>query len=352
MTSVRDLDASILLLTCEMFFRQKLATRTISEKVKAELRRVGSDFEMSREKVYELIRESRRRGFFQILPPQQVALRDRLEARYGEGFHVAHITELAHLATAAAEVVAELIGKLHKAGRAKVHLGLGAGKTSMLVAQHLAVRLRAAEQLPKLVIHALTSGFSVTQPHTAPVSFFGFFEAVPTEISYVGLFAAPCVETRDYQNTRKATGVKESFDAADQIDIVLTALGSPSHGHGDFYRFMQGGSPRGFQALVRAGWIGDVQYRPYSVSGPITLDTKVRAVTLFELEDLVRLAATPKRHVVLIAGPCSDADCKKTRPDAIRPLLVEPSLKVWNTIVTDVATARELLESPPAPGRR
>ena len=347
MTSLRDLDASILLEACELFFRQKLSTTEISERIEAELRRTGSEFEMTREKVYDLIRESRRRGFFQILPPQQVALRERLEARYGEGFHVAHITDLGHLATAAAEVVAELIAKLHKTGREEVHLGLGAGKTSMLVAQHLAVRLRAAERLPRLVIHALTSGFSVTQPHTAPVSFFGFFEAVPTEISYVGLFASPCVETRDYQSTRQATGVKESFDAADQIDIVLTALGSPSHGHGDFYRFMQSGSPQGFRALVRAGWIGDVQYRPYAVAGPLVLDTKVRAVTLFELEDLVRLARTPERHVVLIAGPCSDADCRRTRPDAIRPLLVEPSLKVWNTIVTDVATARELLEESP-----
>jgi len=344
MTSLRDLDASILLEACELFFRQKLSTTEISERIEAELRRTGSEFEMTREKVYDLIRESRRRGFFQILPPQQVALRERLEARYGEGFHVAHITDLGHLATAAAEVVAELIAKLHKTGREEVHLGLGAGKTSMLVAQHLAVRLRAAERLPRLVIHALTSGFSVTQPHTAPVSFFGFFEAVPTEISYVGLFASPCVETRDYESTRQATGVKESFDAADQIDIVLTALGSPSHGHGDFYRFMQSGSPQGFRSLVRAGWIGDVQYRPYSVAGPLVLDTKVRAVTLFELEDLVRLARTPERHVVLIAGPCSDADCRRTRPDAIRPLLVEPRLKVWNTIVTDVATARELVE--------
>ena len=124
MTSLRDLDASILLEACELFFRQKLSTTEISERIEAELRRTGSEFEMTREKVYDLIRESRRRGFFQILPPQQVALRERLEARYGEGFHVTHITDLAHLATAAAEVVAELIAKLHKTGREEVHLGL------------------------------------------------------------------------------------------------------------------------------------------------------------------------------------------------------------------------------------
>jgi DNA-binding transcriptional regulator LsrR (DeoR family) len=343
-TSVRDLDPSILLRTCELFFQRKVATQTISDDVEAELRRIHSDFEMSREKVYELIREARRRGFFQILPPPEVALRDRLEARYGEGFHVAHITELDHLAVSAAGVVAELIGRLHREGRDEVHVGLGAGQTSRLVARHLAVRLRAAERLPKLAFHALTSGFHVSEPHTAPVSFFGFFEAVPTETSYVGLFASAFASTREWPQMRDRVGVKESFEQAAKIDIVLTSLGSPSHLHGDFYDFMRMGSPPGLEALRRSGWIGDVQYRPYSAKGPILIDAQVRAVTLFELQDLVQLAARPDKHVVLVAGPCSI--CRKSRADAIRPLLLEPSLKLWKTIVTDVGTARELLADP------
>jgi hypothetical protein len=55
----------------------------------------------------------------------------------------------------------------------------------------------------------------------------------------------------------------------------------------------------------------------------------------------VTLAAHPDKHVVLVAGPCSV--CKKSRANAILPLLLERSLKVWKTIVTDVGTARELL---------
>lgn len=346
MTTVRDLDPAILLRTCELFFQKKVATQAISDDVEAELRRLHCDFAMSREKVYELIREARRRGFFQVVPPLEVGLGERLEARYGEGFHVAHITELDHLAVAAAEVVADLIGRLHREGRKEVHVGLGAGQTSRLVARHLAVRLRAAEHLPKLAFHALTSGFHVTEPHTAPVSFFGFFEAVPTETSYVGLFAPAFASTREWPQMRTRVGVKESFEKAGEIDIVLTSLGSPSHGHGDFYDFMRMGSQRGLEALRRGGWIGDVQYRPYSAQGPILIDAQVRAVTLFEIEDLVRLAARPDKHVVLVAGPCSV--CRETRADAIRPLLLERSLKVWKTIVTDVGTARELLVDPTA----
>jgi len=345
MTSVRDLDPAILLRTCDLFFQKKLTTAAISEDVKAELARTRSDFLMSREKVYELIREARRRGFFQILPPLEIELRDRLDLAYGKGFHVAHITELDHLAVAAAKVVAKLISNLHREGRKEVHVGLGAGHTSRLVARHLAVRLRAAEQLPKLTFHALTSGFHVTEPHTAPVSFFGFFEAIPAEISYVGLFAPAFANTREWKRMRDGVGVKESFEQAKKIDIVLTSLGSPSHDHGDFFDFMKMGSQEGLEALKASGWIGDVQYRPYSAAGPILIDAQVRAVTLFEIEDLVQLAARPDKHVVLVAGPCSV--CKESRANAILPLLLQPKLKVWKNIVTDVKTARELLAEAP-----
>jgi DNA-binding transcriptional regulator LsrR (DeoR family) len=344
-TSVRELDPAILLRACELFFHKKIATQAISDDLEVELRRIRSDFEISREKVYELIREARRRDLFQILPPLESRLRDHLEKRYGEGFHVAHITALDHLAVSAADVVAKLIARLHREGRDEVHVGLGAGQTSRLVARHLAVRLRAAEQLPKLVFHALTSGFHVSEPHTAPVSFFGFFEALPTETSYVGLFASAIASTSEWPAMRDRVGVKESFEQAAQIDIVLTSLGSPSHLHGDFYNFMAMGSQQGLELLERGGWIGDVQYRPYAATGPILIDAKVRAVTLFEIQDLVQLAARPDKHVVLVAGPCSV--CKQSRSDAILPLLLEPSLKVWKTIVTDVGTARELLADPP-----
>jgi DNA-binding transcriptional regulator LsrR (DeoR family) len=349
-TSVRELDPAILLRACELFFQKKIATQAISDDIEAELLRIRSDFEMSREKVYELIREARRRDFFQILPPQETKLRERLEEHYGKGFHIAHITELDHLAVSAAGVVATLIERVHHEGRDEVHVGLGAGHTSRLVARHLAVRLRAAERLPKLVFHALTSGFHVTEPHTAPVSFFGFFEAIPTRTEYVGLFAPAIAKTEEWPSMRNRVGVTESFEQAEKIDIVLTSLGSPSHDHGDFFDFMRMGSPPGLERLRRAGWIGDVQYRPYSAKGPILIDADVRAVTLFEIQDLVELAAHPDKHVVLVAGPCSV--CKESRVDAILPLLLEGSLKVWKTIVTDVGTAHELLAVAPREGAR
>ena len=130
------------------------------------------------------------------------------------------------------------------------------------------------------------------------------------------------------------------------MHIVFSSLGSASHGHGDFYSFMQLGKKRGLKVLEKAGWIGDVQYRPYSATGPITEDTEIRAVTLLELDELRAMANSADKHVVLVAGPCGI--CAKTRSDAVRPLFEEPKLRLWSRFVMDIQTARDLLKTPKA----
>ena len=67
-----------------------------------------------------------------------------------------------------------------------------------------------------------------------------------------------------------------------------------------------------------------------------------RAVTLFELEDLARVAGQKNKHVILIARQCGI--CGRTRAEALQPLLANPGLKVFSTLVMDAATARELLQ--------
>ncbi|HPZ84503.1 MAG TPA: hypothetical protein PL064_13775, partial [Thermogutta sp.] len=95
------------------------------------------------------------------------------------------------------------------------------------------------------------------------------------------------------------------------------------------------------EAMVRAGWRGDVQFRPYSSERPILEECPVQVVTLFEIEDLVRLASQPDKYVVLIAGPCSE--CHRLKTDALLPLIQQPNLRLWTHLVMDLDTARELL---------
>ena len=70
--------------------------------------------------------------------------------------------------------------------------------------------------------------------------------------------------------------------------------------------------------------------------------TPPRPVTVFELEDLVKLAEMRTKEVILMARQC--AICGRTRAEALRPLLTNPSLKVFSTLILDAATARELLK--------
>jgi hypothetical protein len=67
----------------------------------------------------------------------------------------------------------------------------------------------------------------------------------------------------------------------------------------------------------------------------------VRAVTLFDLPDLVARVRRPDKYVVLLAGPCSE--CGKAKTEALVPLLTRPTLRLWTHLVTDVQTAGELL---------
>jgi DNA-binding transcriptional regulator LsrR (DeoR family) len=139
-------------------------------------------------------------------------------------------------------------------------------------------------------------------------------------------------------------GVAESFRAAADIDIVITSLATAREPHGSLRQFFRAG-PRGLRvrALEKAGWRADLQYAPYSESGPIDVDAGMRAVTLFELRDLRKLASRPDKRVIVIAAPCHQ--CRELKTEAIRPLLEKPELAVWTHLVTDQRTAGQLVKA-------
>jgi hypothetical protein len=97
-----------------------------------------------------------------------------------------------------------------------------------------------------------------------------------------------------------------------------------------------------FDQMDAVGWKGDVQFRPYTADGPLTEACPVRAVTLFELPELVQVAATEDKYVVLLGGPCGE--CGQSKTDSLLPLLAQPELRLWTHLVTDAQTARELLQ--------
>jgi DNA-binding transcriptional regulator LsrR (DeoR family) len=343
-----DLADHYLVRVCEMFLDRR-STRQIADWLNQEFRREGIHYAVTREQIYALINDARRRGYFSLHPPLNMILARRLAEVYLDGSDVGESriavvsargpSALDHVASEAAALTLRLIQEV---GRVKkqVHLGLGAGSTTLRIARHLATLLRAEPKLPHLVLHALSTGTRVDDPRTASVAFFTLFDHPGMRLNYVGLFAPPVVRSRDYGRVKEQPGVSKSFAVANEIDIVLTSLGSASDEHAAFNRFLEDYA-EDIQLLTHNGWVGDVQYRPYSSTGPILQETSVRTVTLFELQDLLRLARTRNKYVVVVSGPCGE--CGRPRSDALRPLLTVPDLAVWSHLVMDMETAQELL---------
>lgn len=89
--------------------------------------------------------------------------------------------------------------------------------------------------------------------------------------------------------------------------------------------------------------IGNVQYRPFSEDGPVReKKQELRAVTLFELDELVTMSKEKDRYVILLARQCGL--CKKNRARVLRCLLGRDDLAVFTHLVMDLETADELLK--------
>jgi hypothetical protein len=128
--------------------------------------------------------------------------------------------------------------------------------------------------------------------------------------------------------------------------MIITSMGDVADEHDLLRLFLEPFSGT-TSSLAQAGWIGNVQYRPYTREGFITeRPDEYRAFTLFELEQFRDIARTKGKHVILIARQCGK--CGMTRARALRPLMEVESMKLWSKIVMDAATARELLRDKDA----
>ncbi len=321
--------------------------------------------DLTRERIYPLFWEAVRRNYLLLQPPRELHFAQRLAeafgvSRYAEDTETIQVVNrrgpdaLTHVATAGADLVLSLIKRLGKkkkeqgAADPRIHLGLGGGFSAMMVAKRLASRLYSDLQCPPLVLHALTAGgFLVDQPQKAPVTYFSYFDDLLTKTEYVGLFSATVVPSGDYGQVIAHPGVHESFERAGEIDIVVTSFATARDEHGLLNQYLKHLIDKGelrrevLEDMKALGWVGDVQFRPYSAGGPIVEGCPVRAVTLFEIADLVAWAERPDKYVVLLAGPCSE--CGTTKTEAMLPLLTQPELRLWTHLVTDVQTAAELL---------
>ena len=339
------MDDSIIFAICARFLTHGKASATaVAAWAQSELGRN----DITRERVYPIIQEGMRRGFLVLRPPRNELLAQRIADRYKaklgnvQVLNVQGPGALEQVASAGAELTLSLIKELGSR-KDEVHVGLGSGNTLMMVARQLGRLLKSENDLPDLVFHALTSGFSVREPMSAPVAMFSFFNEAATNVGYVGLFSEAVVRTGEYEGVVRLPGVRESFDEKDNINIIITSHASSNNESSQLYQFMKQYSSTGFDALKMEGWVGDVLFRPYSELKPILIDSGIRAVTLFEISELIEICKKGGRYIVLISGPSSRSATFSTKSDALRPLLSQ-DLRVWTHLVIDTGTAIEVLQ--------
>ena len=249
----------------------------------------------------------------------------------------------AKVAVVAAELALQLLADVLKTKRGpEVGIGLGPGRATLDFCRTFSSLLAGYSEPVKLKLVAISAGCPADEPEYSSTSFFNLFPAHVVD-SKVGLFAESLVPVKAFAEIQGRAGVSEAFAARESIDLVVTSMGDVQDKDDLLCKFLRQSSRQDFSRLLARKCIGNVQYRPYTAKGPVEEKPgDLRAVTLYELEDLVRIAGQKNKHVILIARQCGI--CGRARAQALQPLLTNPSLKVFSTLVMDAATAKELLE--------
>jgi DNA-binding transcriptional regulator LsrR (DeoR family) len=302
---------------------------------------------LTRESIYPLLFRAQSYGFVRLVPPLHERLAEGIVKRFGcdrGSIKVVPTPEPRFnqlVAEVAAGLVQELLRGLKKGGQDVVGIGIGPGRASLDFARHLGELLNTEPSLPQINLHAISAGCPTNYPEYASTSFFNLFPRNLVSERY-GLFAETMVPTKDYDNIIKRAWLADAFEKRDDISIVVTSMGDMDDPDDLFAAFLEKADYEDREKLREQGWVGNVQYRPYTSTGPVPTDQEPwRSVTLFELADFVSIARTKNKHVVLIARQC--ARCGRSRAPALRPLLEVPELRVWSEIVMDVVTASDLL---------
>ena len=350
---LKPLPRDVLLRACE----QLLDGVTASEIAAFIARETHQRF--SREQVYPLLKRAERLGLLRLVASLDEEMGRWLAKVCGLPAENVKVVQakgpqsLEHVAKAGARMAFDVIQDLRASSAPPQHVGLGAGRTSRLLCRELGALLKSefdrpatgsqdypiVEQ-PELVFHALTGGWAPDRPLEWPVAHFNYFiDEERPYAGFIGLSAPPVVRQDLFDQIRSLPLVQPCFDNAKDIDIILTSISGRDDEHGSFGRLMAP-DRAACQALDAAGWIGDVQFLPYSRESALQLRVGLRPFVVVTIDDLVQLAGRKGKAVVLVAGPCGM--CSRTKARALVPLILNPGLRVFSHLVCDIRTAEEL----------
>ncbi|MBN1359433.1 MAG: hypothetical protein JW993_02525 [Sedimentisphaerales bacterium] len=326
---------------CRLFCKAKNA-----DAIAAQIHEDYAGERFNRQSVYPMLLEAVRDGRLRFVPRPDslvsIGLRDRY--KWLKDVKVVHTNEFEDVAYQGAETLIGLLQEVKlKKKKRKVHVGFAGGHAVRRLAQIFAQSLDESDaSLPKtLVLHALVAGFDVLEPTTDPNTFFTLFQnhtSVNTKFEFVGLHTPPVVKASEYDVLKNAEGIRESYEHARDLDIIVTSAADWSDRHSTFRKYMEK-SANCSEVLVNAGCVGDMLWLPVGPRGPLDAQTRIRSMTLVELSELPAFLKSGK-HVLLVLGPC--AMCQNTKSRILSGILASEQ-RLISHLVVDTRSAKEVM---------
>jgi DNA-binding transcriptional regulator LsrR (DeoR family) len=294
---------------------------------KYSLAKIAEMLGIRRELPYRLLQHEASLHRFEYVAPLQFDQAHRLEAQNSSvRLRVVHGTDRTDVALGTARWLAELIRQYRreKPDRNDVHIGFAGGALLSETARLLARILReSSEEFRQLtfVFDAIVAGLNPRNPLNDPNAFFGYFAGEPTlQVSFVNLLAPGFVTPEAARTLRTIKPIEDAYLRVKELDIVVTSAGA--HWMKECSRLSQlykeEGPAEALAELQKAQTTGDLLWRPITESGPVEVETGVRALTLIDLPVLPRLIRAGNK-VVMPLGPCST--CGGPKRNVLRAVL-------------------------------
>lgn len=347
---------SLLFRVCELFLVAGMSAKEVAEQTSKDFNR-----KINREYVYKLLQEALRGNekhkLLRLVPPVNLKIERKLREKFSipescdiNVVDVFNNSACERITETASDIILDYMKEL-KNEQSVVHLGLGPGYTTRRIAESLGSQMRSLPDQLKVSLHAITAGSPVRRSKYAALSSFGCFSTDMVKNEFP-LFTEPVVRVKDYPEVQQHPGYMDAINVREEIQIIITTLGDKKDPH-DIYRNLHEGGKKGSKSekptntqavkdLNAKGWVGNMQFRPYSNTGPIyEANDSQRISTLFELEDYRKWAKEKKKRIVLVVSPCGA--CQMLRAEALLPLL-KPEFRIWNSLVVDRMTAEKCVD--------
>lgn len=293
-------------------------------------------------------------------PERHDSLSQKVRERfsYQKGFSLKAAEVVSSLVTGdicqrAADMIMRLLREYARNDTKEVHIGFSGGRTIHQLIRKLSRELRGPVEereglrLPETIVwHSLVGGFEVNSVESSPNSMFGYLDHpdIPKNFrNFVLLHAPPVIKPGDRSITLELPGIKEAYQAANKLHLIVTSAASIDDEHSMLYQFYRRYCPGVEKQLRDAGCPGDMLWMPVPAPDKDWPDLSTFpycALTLKQVSEFPSFIAQGNKHVLLVVGPCvAKEECPALKHEILAAILHR---RLATHVVVDSRTARAL----------